>query len=346
MDNKNVYILHPDELVEAVNQESGQTAEMLRQQCTTLEMLDGNMLMSFAVNSELFAGMLDELALQSSFMNSQLGEQQIYDATALEGASAMYLLVNTLSGNVEGMLQEMIKLGSYGNAVSGDVGKMAPLLDQMANSGSTANDAANTAFGAVGALGSLESAGQAFGNIAGIGGMLASLGPIMTTVAPLLIGGLAVAGIGGLIFSAFKNKNDKKEDAETTANTTTNAPTTDTTKTTTGGNSNEEIDTSQALVDPYNTGKGEESAYNQYQSQIDSSHATAEALRNAVQTGNAAVAEQLGEVADMLKKLAEKPADRNVNSSIVIETLQTTATLQQFTRMLETVLKDGLQTAT
>ena len=41
-------------------------------------------------------------------------------------------------------------------------------------------------------------------------------------------------------------------------------------------------------------------------------------------------------------RLAEKPADRNVKSEDVINSLQTTATLEQFIKMLEQVLDEGI----
>jgi len=47
-----------------------------------LQLLDGTLLMSFGMQSQLFAGMLGALALQSSFSSAQLGEQQLYDAAA------------------------------------------------------------------------------------------------------------------------------------------------------------------------------------------------------------------------------------------------------------------------
>ena len=44
----------------------------------------------------------------------------------------------------------------------------------------------------------------------------------------------------------------------------------------------------------------------------------------------------------VMLRLAEKPADRNVKSEDVINSLQTTATLEQFIKMLEQVLDEGI----
>ncbi len=96
-------------------------------------------------------------------------------------------------------------------------------------------------------------------------------------------------------------------------------------------------------TDPFKTGAGEESNYNQYQSQLDSSRQNADALRDAVEKGNFEVAVQLDKVAEMLRRLAVKPADRRVNSEIVINTLRTHQTLSEFKEMLDEVLKNEEQ---
>ena len=363
MDDKNITILQPDDLIAEIKSQSEAITGSMNNQLTTLQLLDGTLLMSFGMQSQLFAGMLGELALQSSFSSAQLGEQQLYDAAALEGASAMYLLLSTLSGNVEGILNQLVALGGYGDGISGDVAKIAPLIDQMANSGGGINDAANTAFGAVGAVASLGQAGTQFKKVTEIGGAIGGLGqklasaagivgklgalaPLLTSAAPLLVGGLAVAGIGTMAYKAYKNHKAKKE-AEAADDTAagdsgsadsdknggasaaaTNAPRIPPT-----------IDPAQALIDPFNTGEGDKSNYNQYQSQVDSSRANADALREAVKTGNAEVAAQIGALADAIHRLADKPADRKVNSEITIQSLRTHATLSEFRDMLNEVLK-------
>lgn len=88
MDNQNVFIFSPQELIDTVSQQGENTAELLRQQCATLDILNDTQMMSFGMNSQLFADMLGGITLQNSFGSAQLGEQQLYDAAALEGAAA------------------------------------------------------------------------------------------------------------------------------------------------------------------------------------------------------------------------------------------------------------------
>ncbi|KAF5028897.1 hypothetical protein DSECCO2_654250 [anaerobic digester metagenome] len=92
-------------------------------------------------------------------------------------------------------------------------------------------------------------------------------------------------------------------------------------------------------TDPFKTGAGEESNYNQYQSQLDGSRQNADALRDAVEKGNFEVAVQLDKVAEMLRRLAVKPADRNIKSEVVIQSLRINQTLSEFRDMLTELLK-------
>ena len=75
-------VLQPDELMKEVAKQGEIITASLNNQWTTLQLLDGTLLMSFGMQSQLFAGMLGALALQSSFSSAQLGEQQLYDAAA------------------------------------------------------------------------------------------------------------------------------------------------------------------------------------------------------------------------------------------------------------------------
>ncbi len=75
-------VLQPDELMKEVAKQGEIITASLNNQWTTLQLLDGTLLMSFGANGQLFSAMLGELALQSSFSSAQLGEQQLYDAAA------------------------------------------------------------------------------------------------------------------------------------------------------------------------------------------------------------------------------------------------------------------------
>ncbi|WMJ83463.1 hypothetical protein ACS3UN_10345 [Oscillospiraceae bacterium LTW-04] len=349
-------VLQPDELMKEVAKQGGAIAGLLNNQWTTLQLLDGTLLMSFGMHSQLFAAMLGELALQNSFASAQLGEQQLYDAAALEGASAMYLLTSTLSGNVDRMTGYLLRMMNFSETTNESIGQVLPLLKEMRES-SGINDAANTAFGGIGAMSSVGDAIQksniggvgtalkTFGGAAGIMGKLGALAPLLTSAAPLLVGGLAVAGIGTIAYKAYKNHKAKKEEEKKEEEARTNVanPLTGVEDEVDTGQARAQVqvDTTQALVDPFNTGQGEDSAYNKYQGQIESSQKTADTLREAVRTGNIDVAAQLGAVADALQRLAEKPADRNVKSEIVINTLKTNTTLSEFKEMfIETLVRD------
>lgn len=82
MDIENMTILQPNDLKTEIKSQGEAIAASLNNQWTTLQLLDGTLLMSFGMHSQFFAAMLGELALQSSFSSAQLGEQQLYDAAA------------------------------------------------------------------------------------------------------------------------------------------------------------------------------------------------------------------------------------------------------------------------
>lgn len=358
MDNQNADILQPKELIDAVKQGGGNTAELLRQQSTTLALLSGTMTMSLGINSGFFTSMLGELALQSGLSSAQLGEQQLYDAAALEGAVAMNLLINTISINVEGILASLTGLSGVSETISANVEQILPMIEKV---GSGTNDALNTTFSGISAITGVvgllpkEMMGPL---ISGLGALIA---PLIATFGPalaVLAGAVGVGlGLNAIVKHFTKPKNDNQTQSQDSLNTQTPSqeqsqppeklqaqiqttatvpnPPTGTTQT---------IDPVQAAVDPFNTGEGDQSRYNQYQSQIDSSRANADALRDAVKTGNAEVAAQIGALTDAIHRLADKPADRHVNSEIVINTLKTNATLSEFKDMLNEVLLRDLQT--
>ena len=145
--DENSNILSKEDLQQVVERAGGSIAQLMGQQNTSLALLSGTTAISLTANAGILNNVLGALMMQSGVMGSQLGQQQLYDATALEGASAMYLLLSTLSGNVAAMLDHLSTLGGYGGSISESVAKIAPLIDQMANSGGGVSDAANTAFG-------------------------------------------------------------------------------------------------------------------------------------------------------------------------------------------------------
>ncbi|MEA5135277.1 MAG: hypothetical protein VB035_03970 [Candidatus Fimivivens sp.] len=349
MDNENMMILKPDDLIAEVKSQGQAIASSMNNQLTTLQLLNGTLLMSFGTNSQLFAGMLGELALQSSFSSAQLGEQQLYDAAALEGASAMYLLINTLSGNIKAIMDSLVALSGFGGTISANVAKYLPTIEKV---GSGSSSTLGTIFSGIAAFAGLVGPIQGLGAL--IAPLIATFGPALAVLAGAVGVGL---GLNAIVKHFTKPKNDNQTQSQDSLNTQTPSqeqsqppeklqtqiqttatvpnPPTGTTQT---------IDPVQAAVDPFNTGEGDKSKYNQYQSQIDSSRQTADALREAVKTGNTEVAAQLEMVANALQRLADKPADRNVKSEIVINTLKTNATLSEFKDMLNETLLSNLET--
>ncbi len=362
MANEEVAVLQPDELIDTTEKQGATIQTLLNQQYATMQLLSGTALITLDANSQFFSALLGSFTNLGELSGAQLGEQQLYDASSLEGAAAMYLLVNTLSGNVA---------------------KMLPLLEQLGNSGGGA-DGANTLFGAIGAMGSLKDAGKSlkpvtqlgtnFGELggklagaAGFFGKMAAFGPLLSSIAPLLIGGVLIAAIVGLVASKKKKKAEQEEqDGETKADSSKTAEvaaqsmiigaspvgaagaiaysayTNNKSKTEAENTSaTQAVDSGQTLVNPY---ENPYSANSAYQGQIESRRQTADALREAVKTGNTEVAAQLEMVANALQKLAGKPADRNVRSKIVINTLKTNATLSEFKDMLNETLLSNLET--
>lgn len=355
MANEKPVVLMPDELIDTTEKQGEAIQTLLNQQYATMQMLSGTALITLDINSQFFNAVLGSFTGLGELSRAQLNEQQLYNAAALEGAAAMHLLVSTLSG---------------------DVAKMVPLLQQLGNSGGSATEGANTIFGAVGALNGAKDIGTSLagvgeiptlfkglgstvGSAVGFFGKVAAFGPMLGAIAPLLIGGVLIAAIVGLIASNKKKKAEQeepvdKEKAEVAAKAILvgqvpvvgevgaavmmhNYNASKAKDLNSGEGSVEQPE--QEPQDLYNPYQDSKSGYNVYQNQINDSRMAADAMRDAVKTGNTEVAAQLSAVADGLKQLSNKPADRHVKSEIVINTLRTSLTLSEFKDMLNEVLK-------
>lgn len=362
--DENSNILSKEDLQQVVERAGGSIAQLMGQQNTALALLSGTTAISLTANAGILNNVLGTLTMQSGVMGSQLGQQEVYDATALDSASAMYLLLSTLSGNVAGMLDHLSTLGGYGGSISESVAKIAPLVEQMANSGGGVNDAANTAFGAIGALSSLGKAGDTFKNVGGLGGAIGGLGPklasatgiagklgalapLLTSAAPLLLGGLAVAGIGTMAYKAYKNHKAKKE-AQATDSTTTERSVMDPDALENMENMPNKAPslpaqdpiTERSIMDPISSGNMDDMFNSRQASQMGGRQMTAaDAMWPG--RGDTELIAQLSELTDIMRRVADKPADRNVKSEIVINTLKTNATLSEFKEMFtETLMRD------
>lgn len=350
MNDSNAKILQSDELIKEMKNNSAAIIDALNDQWVTLQLLGGTLPTVVGVYSQFFSGMLSELALQSGLSSAQLGEQQLYDAASLESAAATYLLLDILSGNVEGVVEKLTTLAEYGQGLLTKAEELPALLEKLGGGEkSDITKSGDILTGGLNALGSITSAHDAVKNFAGKGllGLLPALvsGPAL----PVIIGAITVAMGGFFALKALKSgigKEQAEKEAETAAKMNIPGPGAAAAPDAAPDNTPNDSSVKKAPsprvidpVDPFQTGAGEESNYNQYQSQLDSSRQNADALRDAVEKGNFEVAAQLDKVAEMLRLLAAKPADRNIKSEVVIQSLRTNQTLSEFRDMLTELLK-------
>lgn len=351
MDDENSKILQLDELITEIKSQGEAIAGSMNNQLTTLQLLDGTLLMSYGMHSQLFSAMLGQLSLQSSFAGAQLGEQQLYDAASLEGAAATYLLLDILSGNVGSMVEKLTALANYGQGILTKAEELPALLEKLGGGEkSDITKSGDILTGGLGALGSIQSAKEGVGELAGMAGFAGKgigllSGLLSGPALPLIIGAITVAVGGFFALKALKTgigKDQEKAPSDTGAAASSDASR--------GGNAEEDLaEKVPPLVvdptDPFKTGAGDESNYNQYQSQIDSSRQTADTLREAVKVGNDEVVKKLDAVATALQRVAEKPTDRHIKSEVVIQSLSTSMTFSEFRDKLNEVLERETQTA-
>lgn len=351
MDNSNTRILQPDELIKEMKDNSAAIIGALNDQWITLQLLGGTLPTVVGVHSQFFSGMLSELALQSGLSSAQLGEQQLYDAASLESAAATYLLLDILSGNVEGVVEKLTTLAEYGQGLLTKAEELPALLEKLGGGEKSDLDKSGDILtGGLNALGSIQGAGNAVKNLAGKGILGLIPGLLSGPALPAIIGAITVAMGGFFALKALKSAIQKEQpssgqevsDKADTANPDTGAsPDNNTPDNTLNDSGIKKAPSPRVIdpVDPFKTGAGEQSNYSQYHQQADSSRQNAAELRDAVEKGNSEVAVQLDKVAEMLRKLAEKPADRNIKSEVVIQSLRTNQTLSEFRDMLTELLK-------
>lgn len=360
MNTDNARILQPDELIKEMKDNSAAIIGALNDQWVTLQLLGGTLPTVVGVYSQFFSGMLSELALQSGLSSAQLGEQQLYDAAALESAAATYLLLDILSGNVEGVVEKLTTLAEYGQGLLTKAEELPALLEKLGGGEkSDITKSGDILTGGLNAIGSIKGATDALNSAKDVGGFLKGgvgfLLPLLSGPAlPVIIGAITVAMGGFFALKALRGAIIKDQDknatgtaAQTNAAQSGTASASDaTTDAAPVGDTSDDSGVKKAPsprvvdpTDPFQTGAGEESNYSQYQQQADSSRQNAAELRDAVEKGNSGVAVQLDKVAEMLRLLAAKPADRNIKSEVVIQSLRTNQTLSEFRDMLTELLK-------
>lgn len=351
MNDSNTRVLQPDALIKEMKDNSAAIIGALNDQWVTLQLLGGTLPTVVGVYSQFFSGMLSELALQSGLSSAQLGEQQLYDAASLESAAATYLLLDILSGNVERVVETLTTLAGHGQGLLDKAGELPALLEKLGGGEkSNIEKSGDILGGGLNILSNAQGAKELFKNSEGGPAILATgaklFGSLLGGPALPVIIGAVVAAVGGFFaLKALKSAIQKEQpssegedDAKTSSDNSAATPA--------AAPANTAPDESRASsphvidpTDPFKTGAGEESNYNQYQSRLDSSRQNAAELRDAVEKGNSEVAVQLDKVAEMLRRLAEKPADRNIKSEVVIQSLHTTQTLSEFRDMLTELLK-------
>lgn len=356
MNTDNARILQPDALIKEMKDNSTAIIGALNDQWVTLQLLGGTLPTVVGVYSQFFSGMLNELALQSGLSSAQLGEQQLYDAASLESAAATYLLLDILSGNVEEVVEKLTTLAEYGQGLLDKAGELPALLEKLGGGEkSNLDKSGDILTGGLNALGSIQSAKEGLGDLAGLAGFAGKgigllSGLLSGPALPLIIGAVTVAMGGFFALKALKSGIEKEQaddQAKTAAKTNipgpgaSAAPASSSANNTPKDSGVKKASSPRAIdpTDPFQTGAGEESNYSQYQQQADSSRQNAAELRDAVEKGNSDVVIRLTEVAEMLRRLATKPADRNIKSEVVIQSLRTNQTLSEFRDMLTELLK-------
>ena len=375
-ENRNA--LSKADLQQIVERAGGNIAQLMGQQNTALMLLGGTTAAFMAANSGILNSALAAIMTQSGLMHTQLG----YNATAVDSASDMQLLISTLSGDVGGIIDGLKALSGYGERMSGNMEKIAPLVGQMANSGGGINDAANTVFGGIGAMSSVGDAmervniggiGNALagvGKAAGVMGKLGALAPLLTTAAPLLVGGLAVAGVGTMAYKAYKNYQAKKE-AQAEADQTAENPITERSIMDPVALENTENApgrtlslpardplTEREIMDPDSiqirrtgrdsttlTGAEDDMFAPRQTPPPEESRPTA---ANAAQHGRLELADAglIAEISGLrqeIRKLADKPFDPNVRAEVVIKSLRTNMTYPEFEEAIERKFMNDLQ---
>ena len=368
-ENRNA--LSKADLQQIVARAGGNIAQLMGQQNTALMLLGGTTAAFMAANSGILNSALAAIMTQSGLMHTQLG----YNATAVDSASDMQLLISTLSGDVGGIIDGLKALSGYGERISGNMEKIAPLVDQMANSGGGVSDAANTAFGAVGAIGAVGQAGGAISELAKVGGIAGKavglLGGFLSgPVAPLLLGGLAVAGVGTMAYKAYKNYQAKKE-AQAEADQTAENPITERSIMDPVALENTENApgrtlslpardplTEREIMDPDSiqirrtgrdsttlTGAEDDMFAPRQTPPPEESRPTA---ANAAQHGRLELADAglIAEISGLrqeIRKLADKPFDPNVRAEVVIKSLRTNMTYPEFEEAIERKFMNDLQ---
>ena len=348
--DENNNVLSKADLQQMVERASGNLAQLMAQQNTALVLLGGTMSAFMTANSGILGNALGTLMTQSGLMHTQLD----YNQTALDSASQMQMLINTLSGNIEGMLTGLEALGGYGESMSGNLEKIAPLVDQIANSGGGINDVANTAFGAISALGSWGSAvdtlkglGGALagaGKVAGIAGKLGALAPMVGAAAPLLIGGLAVAGVGTIAYKAYKNHQAKKEAQAADSPITERSimdpialEDTENARNRTPSLTERPPITERSMMDPVVLGTMDDMFAAQQARAADGGllPTAAGAQHDRLVLADAALLSEISGLTQVMQKVADKPFDPNMRAEVIIQRLYGEMTQPELDRSIE-----------
>lgn len=346
MDNEHTRVLQPDALRQEMKDNSAVIAGALNDQWITLQLLSGKIPTGIDTHSQLFADMLGQLASQSGLSSEQLAQSQHYDAAMLESAALSALTLDILSGNVKGIVDKMEELVKCGGDISAGLAQMG------GNGGDSVNGAASTLFGGVGALGVVGDAGKKLsklGKVGGIAGKAVGLlgGFLSGPIAPLLLGGVALAGVGTIAYKAYKNHMAKQADAadpefekkvmEATSyeNMPYQPP----------AQSAQPSVTERELMDPVVLGTMDDMFAPRQTPPADERLPTAAnaAPYDRLELAETGLVAEMGGLRQEIRKLVEKPFDPNVRAEVVIQSLRTNMTYREFEEAIEKKFKDDLQ---
>lgn len=348
MDNEHTRILQPDELRQEMKDNSAVIAGALNDQWITLQLLSGKIPTGIDIHSQLFTDMLGQLASQGGISGEQLAQSQQYDAAMLESAALSALTLDILSGDVKGMVDKMSELVKCGGQISTGLAQMG------GNGGDSVNSAASTLFGGIGALGSVGQAGEKLSDLGtkmGFAGKAVGLlgGFLTGPVAPLLLGGVALAGIGAIGYKAYKNHMAKQE------NTADPEFETQVMEATSYENMAYKPDeplswpererlTERDMMDPDSV-RYHRLGVNGTPDIVQNppTGAATPAPYDRLEPAEAGLIAEMSALRQEICKLVEKPFDPNVRAEVVIQSLRANMTYREFEEAIEKKFKDDLQ---
>ena len=344
MDSENSRVLQPDALRQEMKDNSAVIAGALNDQWITLQLLSGKIPTGIDTHSQIFADMLGQLASQGSISGEQLAQSQHYDAAMLESAALSALTLDILSGNVKGIVDKMEDIIECGGDISAGLAQMG------GNGGDGVNGAASTMFGGIQALGAVGDTGKKLSDLGtkmGFAGKAVGLlgGFLSGPVAPLLLGGVALAGVGTIAYKAYKNHMAKQKADPELEKKVTELTSYENMPYQPPAQSAQPSVTERELMDPVVLGTMDDMFAPSQTPPADERLPTAAnaAQHDRLVLADAGLITEISGLRQEMRKLVDKPFDPNVRAEVVIHKLYTDMDYSDFDKAIEKKFKDDLQ---